>query len=227
MSGSGSCNHRVHPSTFHRLQAQRPQLSTPQGLSQACTCPSSLLGATIQKLAEHQALCLSAPWVPWHYAREHTCTHLGMRVHVCVRKQGFQQRHQPGQSCRSCPGRARQELHGHGHSASRGCSLSSPSAWPWRQRMATVPTSVIISSPSLCASSPPSPWLRSTAPVTPESLSPAPRGHSALPSVRWGPPHWPRVLQEGRGIHFYPQEPRLLNTPRHTHPTCLQYLISP
>lgn len=103
MSGSGSCNHSVHPSTFHRLQAQRPQLSTPQGLSQACTCPSSLLGATIQKLAEHQAVCLSAPWVPWHYAREHTCTHLGMRVHVCVRKQGFQQRHQPGQSCRSCP----------------------------------------------------------------------------------------------------------------------------
>lgn len=47
------------------------------------------------------------------------------------------------------------------------------SAWPWRQRMATVLTSVIISSPSLCASSPPSPWLRSTAPVTPESLSPA------------------------------------------------------
>lgn len=118
-------------------------------------------------------MCLSAPWVPWHYAREHTCTHLGMCVHVCVRKQGFQQRHQPGQSCRSCPGRARQELHGHGHPASRGCSLSSPSAWPWRQRMATVLTSVIISSPSLCASSPPSPWLRSTAPVTPESLSPA------------------------------------------------------
>lgn len=151
--------------------------------------------------AECRAVCLPAPWALW------CCT----RVHMSVGEQGFQQRGQLGQSCRRSPGRAQQELHGHYHPASRAAA---PPPLCLAPRMATA---VIVSSPSLHLLLPahglaallrgfPSPHLQ------PRSHSQGPHSRAACP---WGPPHLPRVLQEGRGIHFFPQRPRLLTAPTH------------
>lgn len=151
--------------------------------------------------------------------------------HACAcmcREQRFQQRGRPGQSCGSSPGRARWQLHGHYTPASPG--LQPLLSLRLVLRMATVPTSVIVSSPSLVQLLLPARGFTAL-PWGLLNLRLQPRPHSQEPLCRAACLLGPFTLASsptgGKGNSFLPTGALSPKHPPPPHTMCLQYLISP